>query len=52
MTDSNTVEHPPCEGRHRWFSIRCRRCGIWRDCWFVKAFNEYMDEDMMRKGLR
>jgi hypothetical protein len=44
MVDNRTTEHPYCEGHHKLLSIKCRRCPIWRDCWCVTAFNDYMKE--------
>ena len=51
MTDNRTTERPYCEGHHRLLSIKCRRCHIWLDCWYMTAFNDYMEE-RKRKGAR
>ena len=51
MTDNRTAERPYCEGHHRLLSIKCRRCPIWLDCWYMTAFNDYMNE-RKRKGAR
>lgn len=48
---TSATERPCCEGHHRLLSIKCRRCPIWLDCWYMTAFNDYMEE-RKRKGTR
>lgn len=50
MGDSKMTERPYCEGHHKLLSIRCRRCPIWRDCWYMTAFNAYADERWNKHG--
>ena len=39
---TSATERPYCEGHHKLLSIKCRRCRIWKDCWYMTAFNDYM----------